>query len=50
MVTLNGNANVIDSQKIRPLVLEKVIVKAKKAKEKDSPSANDDNAGDDDLE
>lgn len=27
--------NIIHSQKIKPLILEKVIVKAKKAKEKD---------------
>jgi hypothetical protein len=34
-ILLGGNGVVINSQKIKPLILEKVIVKAKKAKEKD---------------
>ncbi len=32
---LNGNGQVIDASKIKPLILEKVIVKAKKTKDKD---------------
>jgi len=39
-----GGANIINSQKIKPLILEKVVVKAKKAKEKEhTGDANDAN-------
>jgi len=32
---MGASGNVINSQKIKPLILEKVVVKAKKAKEKE---------------
>ena len=44
MVTVDGNVNFIQSQKIKPLVLEKVVVKAKKTKEKDNAGDADENA------
>ena len=47
MITMNGNANFISCQKIRPLILEKVIVKAKKTKEKESSVDADENGRDD---
>jgi len=34
-ILLSGNENLINHQKIKPLILEKIIVKAKKSKEKD---------------
>jgi len=40
-VMLNGNGTFVPNNKIKPLILEKVIVKAKKAKEKDFNDAND---------
>jgi len=43
MVTVDGNLKFINGQNIRPLVLEKVIVKAKKTKEKDNAADADDN-------
>jgi len=33
---MGGSSNAINSQKIKPLILEKVVVKAKKAKEKET--------------
>lgn len=42
-VLLNANGTFIQNNKIKPLILEKVIVKAKKAKEKDYGEANEDN-------
>ena len=36
-----GKDNVVNAQKIRPLIIEKVIVKAKKAKEKDAEEPED---------
>jgi hypothetical protein len=39
-ILLGGNGAVINGQKIKPLILEKVIVKAKKAKEKDDRDDN----------
>jgi len=38
-----GNGLVVSGQKIKPLILEKVIVKAKKAKEKDMGNDGEDN-------
>jgi len=32
----SGRDNIVNAQKIRPLIIEKVVVKAKKAKEKDA--------------
>lgn len=49
MITFDNNANFINSQKIKPLVLEKVVVKAKKTKEKDHSIENEDNDGDDEI-
>ena len=40
IVTFDGNQNSINSQKIRPLVLEKVVVKAKKMKEKQNSTGD----------
>ena len=34
-ILFNGNGAIVDAQKIKPLILEKVIVKAKKTKERD---------------
>jgi len=39
-ILLGGNGTVVNSQKIKPLILEKVIVKAKKAKERDGNDEN----------
>lgn len=50
MITADGNVRFINSQKIKPLILEKVIVKAKKTKEKDNTVDGEDNAGDDEPE
>jgi len=45
-ITSNGSL-VVTGQKIKPLVLEKVVVKAKKAKEKDTGNDNEEkNTGD----
>ena len=38
---LGNNGMVVNAQKIKPLILEKVIVKAKKAKEKDQGNDNE---------
>lgn len=41
-ILLSGNENIVNGQKIKPLILEKVIVKAKKTKEKDDSNNQDD--------
>jgi len=46
LVTVDGNLNFVSGQKIKPLVLEKVVVKAKKTKEKDNAAEFEDNAQD----
>ena len=43
MVTVDGNANFVNIQKIKPLVLEKVVVKAKKTKEKGNAAEAEEN-------
>jgi hypothetical protein len=44
-VMLNGNGTFVQNNKIKPLILEKVIVKAKKAKEKDFNDEKEEAAG-----
>lgn len=44
-VMLNGNGAFVQNNKIKPLILEKVIVKAKKAKEKDFNDEKEDQQG-----
>lgn len=41
-ILMTGNENIINAAKIKPLILEKVIVKAKKTKEKDDSNNQDD--------
>lgn len=40
-ILLSGNGLVINGQKVKPLILEKVIVKAKKTKERDQTEEYD---------
>jgi len=40
-MSLGGSGSIINSQKIKPLILEKVVVKAKKAKEKEQTEINE---------
>jgi len=44
-VLLSGNNVVVNSQQIKPLIIEKVIVKAKKTKEKDQGDEGSPNSG-----
>jgi hypothetical protein len=43
MANVDGSFNFVNSQKIKPLVLEKVVVKAKKSKEKGTSVENEEN-------
>jgi hypothetical protein len=45
-VTADGNLNSVSGQKIKPLVIEKVVVKAKKTKEKGNNAEAEDNMAD----
>jgi len=45
-IMMGNNAFTVNSQKIRPLVLEKVVVKAKKAKDKDQGNDGEDRSPD----
>ena len=44
-VLLSGSNVVVNSQQIKPLIIEKVIVKAKKTKEKDQNDEGSPNSG-----